>query len=85
MKRRILTVQNHAVRLHEKTVHLRGQAFSIKTGLAKQYDSLLFNKALLRIWLSSIFTDLLPTIAAALLWNPGTSATSPCPDRRRNS
>ncbi|NLS43921.1 hypothetical protein EXD76_07635 [BEV proteobacterium] len=48
MKRRILTTQNHAVRLHEKTVHLRGQAFSTKTGLAKQHDSLLFNKALFK-------------------------------------
>ncbi|NLS43177.1 hypothetical protein EXD76_01785 [BEV proteobacterium] len=27
MKRWILATQNHAVRLHEKTVHLRGQAF----------------------------------------------------------
>ncbi|NLS43964.1 hypothetical protein EXD76_07895 [BEV proteobacterium] len=45
MKRRILAMQNHAVRLHEKTVHLRGQAFSTKTGLAKQHDSLFFNQA----------------------------------------
>ncbi|NLS43955.1 hypothetical protein EXD76_07840 [BEV proteobacterium] len=45
MKRRILTTQNHAVRLHEKTVHLRGQAFSTKTGMEKQHDYLLFNKA----------------------------------------
>ncbi|WP_291971661.1 D-alanyl-D-alanine carboxypeptidase/D-alanyl-D-alanine-endopeptidase [Candidatus Symbiopectobacterium sp.] len=45
VKRRILATQNHAVRHHEKTVHLRAQAFSTKTGLAKQHDSLLFNKA----------------------------------------
>ncbi|NLS43387.1 hypothetical protein EXD76_03360 [BEV proteobacterium] len=45
MKRRILATQKHAVRLHEKTVHLRGQAFSTKTSLAKQHDLLLFNKA----------------------------------------
>ncbi|NLS43064.1 hypothetical protein EXD76_00930 [BEV proteobacterium] len=38
--------ENHAVRLNEKTVHLRGQAFSIKTGWVKQHDSLLFNKAI---------------------------------------
>ncbi|NLS43423.1 hypothetical protein EXD76_03670 [BEV proteobacterium] len=44
MKRQILATQNHAVRLHGKTVHLRGQAFSTKTGWAKRHDSLLFNK-----------------------------------------
>ncbi|NLS43516.1 hypothetical protein EXD76_04405 [BEV proteobacterium] len=45
MKRRILATQNHAVKLNEKIVHLRGQEFSTKTGLANQHDSLLFNKA----------------------------------------
>ncbi|NLS44033.1 hypothetical protein EXD76_08715 [BEV proteobacterium] len=50
MKRWILATKNHAVRLHEKTVHLRVQAFYTKTGLAKQHDSLLFNKATLRLF-----------------------------------
>ncbi|NLS43085.1 hypothetical protein EXD76_01090 [BEV proteobacterium] len=37
--------KNHVVRLNEKTVHLRGQAFSTKTGMEKQHYYLLFNKA----------------------------------------
>ncbi|NLS43855.1 hypothetical protein EXD76_07015 [BEV proteobacterium] len=57
MKRQILATQNHAVRLYKKTVHLRGQAFSTKTGWAKRHDSLLFNKALLPHLVHSLFQN----------------------------
>ncbi|NLS43236.1 hypothetical protein EXD76_02185 [BEV proteobacterium] len=45
MKLRILATQNHAVRLHEKTVHLRGKHFLPKLAWKNSMITALLNKS----------------------------------------